>query len=68
MHNDVSFVVHRARDLGRVGSRPSQISFCMAALARRIRLGHWRANESRRPARCTNFDRVTGNLSKRSRR
>ena len=22
MHNDVSFVVHRARDLGRVGSRP----------------------------------------------
>ena len=26
MNNDVSFVVHRARDLGRVGSRPSQIS------------------------------------------
>ena len=67
MNNDVSFFVYHAREFRRVGSRQPQISFCMA-LARRIRLGHWRANESRRPARCTNFDRVTGNLSKRSRR
>ncbi len=54
MNNDVSVFVNRAPELRRVGSVCAQISFCMA-LARRIRLGRWRTNESRRPARCTTF-------------
>ena len=67
MHNDVSFFVHRARDLGRVGSRPSQISF-LHGIGAAHQAAPLEGEQARRPARCTNFDRVTGNLSKRSRR
>ena len=53
-HNDVSFVVHRARELRRVAPVRAQISFCAAARHHSSTTEH---EPSRRPARCTTFIR-----------